>query len=87
LEHLLGYLPVVGKAKIAFGRISELSERFSSPEPHLLMDDSEAPKPMVNSLELRNVSYSPPAVEGSAPFHLGPINLSIKQGDIVFIVG
>ncbi|MGL4273864.1 MAG: cyclic peptide export ABC transporter, partial [Pseudomonas paracarnis] len=87
LEHLLGYLPVVGKAKIAFGRISELSERFSSPEPHLLMDDSEAPKPVVNSLELRGVSYSPPAVEGSQPFHLGPINLSIKQGDIVFVVG
>ena len=87
LEHLLGYLPVVGKAKIAFGRISELSERFSSPEPHLLMDDSEAPKPVVNSLELRGVSYSPPAIEGSEPFHLGPINLSIKQGDIVFIVG
>ncbi len=87
LEHLLGYLPVVGKAKIAFGRISELSERFSSPEPHLLMDDSEAPTRIVNSLELRNVSYSPPAVDGSEPFHLGPINLSIAQGDIVFIVG
>ncbi|QTT87930.1 cyclic peptide export ABC transporter [Pseudomonas chlororaphis] len=87
LEHLMGYLPLVGKAKIAFGRISELSERFSSPEPHLLIDDSEAPKPVVHSLELRGVSYSPPPVEGSEPFHLGPINLSIKQGDIVFIVG
>ncbi len=87
LEHLLGYLPVVGKAKIAFARISELSQRFSSPEPHLLMDDSEAPQPRVNSLELRGVRYSPPAVAGSEAFHLGPIDLSIKQGDIVFIVG
>ncbi|OLF53001.1 cyclic peptide export ABC transporter [Pseudomonas chlororaphis] len=87
LENLVSYLPVVGKAKIAFGRISELSERFSSPEPHLLLDDTEAPKPVVHSLELRGVSYSPPAVEGSEPFHLGPINLDIKQGDIVFIVG
>lgn len=26
-------------------------------------------------------------MEGSEPFHLGPVNLSIKQGDIVFIVG
>ena len=87
LEHLLGYLPVVGKAKIAFGRISELSQRFSSPEPHLLMDASEAPQPVVNHLELRGVRYSPPPVTGSQPFHLGPIDLSIKQGDIVFIVG
>ncbi|SEM29109.1 putative ATP-binding cassette transporter [Pseudomonas sp. NFIX51] len=87
LENLVSYLPVVGKAKIAFGRISELSERFSSPEPHLLLDATEAPKPVVHSLELRGVSYSPPAVEGSEPFHLGPIDLDIKQGDIVFIVG
>ncbi|AZD03471.1 cyclic peptide export ABC transporter [Pseudomonas chlororaphis] len=87
LENLVSYLPVVGKAKIAFGRISELSERFSSPEPYLLLDATEAPKPVVHSLELRGVSYSPPAVEGSEPFHLGPINLDIKQGDIVFIVG
>jgi putative ATP-binding cassette transporter len=87
LEHVVGYLPIVGKAKIAFARISELSERFSSPEPHLLMDDSEAPQAVVHSLELREVRYSPPPVEGSEPFHLGPINLNIKQGDIVFIVG
>ncbi|WP_265533770.1 cyclic peptide export ABC transporter [Pseudomonas saponiphila] len=87
LEHVVGYLPIVGKARIAFSRISELSERFSSPEPHLLMDDSEAPQALVHSLELREVRYSPPPVEGSEPFHLGPINLNIKQGDIVFIVG
>lgn len=87
LEHVVGYLPIVGKARIAFARISELSERFSSPEPHLLMDDSEAPQALVHSLELREVRYSPPPVEGSEPFHLGPINLNIKQGDIVFIVG
>ena len=87
LEHVVGYLPIVGKAKIAFARISELSERFSSPEPHLLMDDSEASQTVVHSLELREVRYSPPPVEGSEAFHLGPINLNIKQGDIVFIVG
>ncbi|AZE12486.1 PvdE, pyoverdine ABC export system, fused ATPase-permease component [Pseudomonas chlororaphis subsp. aureofaciens] len=87
LEHVVGYLPIVGKAKIAFARIRELSERFSSPEPHLLMDDSEAPQAVVHSLELRGVSYSPPPVAGSEPFHLGPINLNIRQGDIVFIAG
>lgn len=87
LEHVVTALPIVSRAQIAFRRIAELSERFSSPEPHLLLVDSEAPQSIVHSLELRGVSYSPPPVEGSEPFHLGPINLSIKQGDIVFIVG
>ena len=31
LEHVVGYLPIIGKARIAFARITELSERFSSP--------------------------------------------------------
>jgi len=87
LEHVVGYLPIVGKAKIAFARISELSERFSSPEPHLLMDDSEAPQAVVHSLELREVRYSPPPVEGSEPFHLGPINLNIKRATSSSSVG
>ncbi|WP_248764792.1 cyclic peptide export ABC transporter [Pseudomonas protegens] len=87
LEHVVTALPIVSRAQIAFRRIAELSERFSSPEPHLLLDDTEAPRQVVRSLELRDVSYSPPPVEGSEPFHLGPINLDIKQGDIVFIVG
>jgi energy-coupling factor transporter ATP-binding protein EcfA2 len=86
LEHLLGYLPMVGKRRSPLPDRRAV-QRFSSPEPHLLMDDSEAPQPRVNSLELRGVRYSPPAVAGSEPFHLGPIDLSIKQGDIVFIVG
>ena len=39
LEHLIGTLPIVSRAQIAFRRIAELSEQFSSPEPHLLLSD------------------------------------------------
>ncbi|OPA84558.1 cyclic peptide transporter [Pseudomonas fluorescens] len=87
LEHLIGTLPIVSRAQIAFRRIAELSEQFSSPEPHLLLNDQGAPAGVVERLDLSNVSYAFPAVEGNAPFTLGPINLSIRQGDIVFIVG
>ncbi|MCO1998881.1 pyoverdine export ABC transporter PvdE [Pseudomonas aeruginosa] len=87
LEQVVTILPIVSRAQVAFQRVAELSERFSSPEPHLLLSEQEAPDKTVDSLELRDVRYSPPAVEGSEPFHLGPINLRIAQGDIVFIVG
>jgi len=33
------------------------------------------------------VHFAFPAVDGSTPFALGPVNLSIAQGEIVFIVG
>ncbi|MFJ2986099.1 MULTISPECIES: cyclic peptide export ABC transporter [unclassified Pseudomonas] len=87
LEHLIGTLPIISKAQIAFRRIAELSSQFSSPEPHLLLDDRSQPAMNLNTLELRDVRYRFPPVEGSEPFQLGPVNLRIDQGEIVFIVG
>lgn len=87
LEHIIGTLPIVSRAQIAFRRIADLSEQFSSPEPHLLLSDQGHQKTPVHSLELTDVSYSFPTVEGAKPFRLGPVNLKIEQGDIIFIVG
>jgi len=87
LEHLIGTLPIISKAQIAFRRIAELSKQFSSPEPHLLLDDQSQPATPLHSLVLNQVSYSFAPVPGSEPFRLGPVNVSIQQGDIVFIVG
>ena len=87
LEHLISTLPIISRAQIAFRRIADLSEQFNSPEPHLLLSEPGEQDKTVNSLELLDVNYTFPAVDGCAPFHLGPVNLQIKQGDIVFIVG
>ena len=87
LEHLIGTLPIISKAQIAFRRIAELSKQFSSPEPHLLLDDQSQPATPLHSLVLNQVSYSFAPVPGSESFRLGPVNVSIQQGDIVFIVG
>ncbi|AUG07233.1 cyclic peptide export ABC transporter [Pseudomonas sp. S09G 359] len=87
LELLIGTLPIVSKAQIAFRRIAELSKQFSSPEPHLLLSDSGVAPTAVHTLQLNNVSYTFPRVEGFEPFHLGPVNLRIREGDITFIVG
>ena len=87
LENLIGNLPIISRAQIAFRRIADLSERFSSPEPHLLLDDADKTVPVMKHLELRNVQYAFPTVEGSEPFKLGPVNVSIEPGEILFIVG
>lgn len=87
LEQLIANLPIVSRSQIAFRRIAELSETFSSPEPHLLLDAPAKPAQAVHELELRDVRYAFPVVDGATPFALGPVNLKIRQGDIVFIVG
>ena len=87
LENLIANLPIISRAQIAFRRIADLSERFSSPEPHLLLDADERGIPPMKHLELRDVQYAFPPVAGSEPFTLGPVNLSIEPGEILFIVG
>ncbi|WP_342624965.1 cyclic peptide export ABC transporter [Pseudomonas alkylphenolica] len=87
LEHLIGTLPIVSKARIAFARIAELSRQFSSPEPHLLLNGPALAQREIHSLELLDVAYSFPPVAELAPFRLGPVNLRIEQGEIIFIVG
>ncbi|ARB28051.1 cyclic peptide export ABC transporter [Pseudomonas tolaasii] len=87
LEHLIGTLPIVSRAQIAFRRIAELSEQFSSPEPHLMLADKGTKASPVQQLELRDVSFAFPPVAGSDAFRLGPVNLTINEGEIIFIVG
>ncbi|MEO8488702.1 cyclic peptide export ABC transporter [Pseudomonas sp.] len=87
MENLIANLPIISRAQIAFRRIADLSERFSSPEPHLLLDADESRTPPMKHLELRDVQYAFPPVECSEPFKLGPVNLTIEPGEILFIVG
>ncbi|UUQ65880.1 cyclic peptide export ABC transporter [Pseudomonas fuscovaginae UPB0736] len=87
LERLVTTIPSISRAEIAFRRIAELSWRFSSPEPHLLVSDRDLDPTPLQSIELRQLRYDYPSVEGVPPFHLGPVDLTIRQGEIVFIVG
>lgn len=87
LENLIGNLPIVSRAQIAFRRIADLSARFSSPEPHLLLTAEDAGDRRIQRLELRDVQYAFPPVEGGEAFRLGPVNLDIRPGEILFIVG
>ncbi len=106
LEHLITTLPEIATAQVAFERINNLSEQFSSPEPQLLIDEcGHTPKTgnchenlnsrklptqksaQFSHLELNNIHYKYPSVDGRPPFTVGPIDISIDQGDIVFIVG
>ncbi|TBU97189.1 cyclic peptide transporter [Stutzerimonas kirkiae] len=87
LEQLITTIPSISRAEVAFRRVAELSQRFSSPEPHLLLSEPPATDSTLHSIELHRLGYDYPEVEGSSAFHLGPVDLEIRQGDIVFIVG
>lgn len=80
-------LPNVGRAKVAFERIADLSLQFATPEPHLDRPGERAAAVLKASLTLRDVRYAFDASEGRQPFVLGPVNLTLKPGELVFVVG
>ncbi|MCS3472374.1 putative ATP-binding cassette transporter [Pseudomonas sp. JUb42] len=86
LEQLVLNLPMISRARIALGRVAELSSRFSTPETQAQPGGKQA-VPEFQHIELCSVRYDYPVVEGSEPFCLGPVNLRIERGDILFIVG
>lgn len=87
MDQVVGALPGVGRAKVAFERIADLSVRFATPEPHMQADRPPADLQFDTSIELRNVRYAFDAPEGSDPFVLGPVDLQLRRGEMVFVVG
>jgi putative ATP-binding cassette transporter len=87
LEHVIGDLPIVTRAQVAFRRIAEMSLQFSNPEPHLAVEEDGRAAPPMRSIELKGVAYAFPATEGAGPFVLGPVDLRIDRGECLFIVG
>ncbi|MFT3803155.1 MAG: cyclic peptide export ABC transporter [Burkholderiaceae bacterium] len=88
VDQLLGALPEIGRAKVAFQRIADLSGNFTNPEPHLHLSRPTSAAALHSSIELREVRYAFDAPDPSTPgFVLGPVNLRFERGDLVFIVG
>lgn len=47
----------------------------------------EEMKPIESSITFENVHFEYPKRSDSQPFHLGPININVKKGDVVAFVG
>ena len=84
---MIGDLPIVTRAQVAFRRIAEMSLQFSNPEPHLAVEEDGRAAPPMRSIELKGAAYAFPATEGAGPFVLGPVDLRIDRGECLFIVG
>jgi putative ATP-binding cassette transporter len=78
-------------AQVSFRRIAELSADFADPEAGFAAAlPTPAPSgasPRIGSIALRGARYAFPAGEGAEPFVLGPIDLTIRGGELLFIVG
>ncbi|WP_024278657.1 cyclic peptide export ABC transporter [Xanthobacter sp. 126] len=87
IELLGSALPMLDQARIALERIARLSQALADSEPGLMLAKRAAKAPPTfTSITLTAIIYRFPAMEG-APFVLGPLDLRLERGELVFIVG
>jgi putative ATP-binding cassette transporter len=78
---------MIGQAQVAYRRIAEFSDEGTEAEAGLLSPSPARPARGFGEITLRGVSHGFPAAGDKAPFTLGPIELTIRAGEILFIVG
>ncbi|MEX3630184.1 MAG: cyclic peptide export ABC transporter [Burkholderia sp.] len=87
VETLASGLPALSQARIAFQRIAELTEQFTNCEARLLDGEAPAPFAELREIELRHASWEFLSVGEQPPFRLGPIDLRIEHGEMLFVIG
>jgi len=86
LEFVLNFLPALTRANVAMNAIDTLTNSIDEQLAVEKATDSEA-KPSWHLLELSGIQHAYRRENEEAEFSLGPIDLSIRPGELVFITG
>ena len=87
LQVVMNTLPNLSRANIAVARVEELGlslTKYATEEQTSLHNDLPA---TWDSLELREVMHNYPSEEKDEGFMLGPIDLTLRPGELVFFTG
>lgn len=80
---LLGVIPQLAMASISYRKLNGLLKHISTED----IEEYKERAPKWESLTFQNVEYRYPSREGDVGFHVGPINLEIRKGEITFVIG
>jgi putative ATP-binding cassette transporter len=82
----VGGMPALMRSNAALANIEALEQRLSAPGDG---DTDEAPLPSgpIATIEAREVCFVYPGAGDGKPFRVGPVNLKIHAGEVIFIVG
>jgi putative ATP-binding cassette transporter len=86
---LLAQLPDIIKGQIALSRLRQLTQDQITRQPirDTLYKSSKARIKPFRTLTLQNIQFAYPTPSGVSGFSLGPINLTVRAGEILFIIG
>ena len=86
LEFVLNFVPNLTQANVAMKKIDAITESIDEQFVTEAAPDAEV-KPSWNSLELVGIQHSYRHENEEAEFSLGPLDLSLRPGELVFITG
>ena len=88
LVSIMAAVPALSRANVAFQKIEELGLRLklSSSDETVSSEMAELTQSW-QSVELKNVTHTYYREKEDGDFELGPINLTFRPGEIVFLVG
>ncbi len=87
LDSLLNWLPIVARAGASMGRIEAMGLSLDAISRCKDEGPSRVSAPMRKSLTLHGVTHKYPGEKNGEGFTLGPVDLSIAHGEMVFLVG
>jgi putative ATP-binding cassette transporter len=84
LDVLLTWVPILARARTSLGRINALI-----PDLDAAAEDNPAPapRPLRESVCLEGVTFDYPGEAGDRGFALGPVDLTLRPGEVVILAG
>ncbi len=86
LQMVVQAAPVFERAKSALTRITELEDRLDE-RMHLGSDATPVDFSGFTTVQLAGLVFQYPPEDGSEGFRLGPLNLTVQRGELIFLVG
>ncbi len=87
IEFIMSMLPTISKAIIALKKVESLGFSLATSSTETVNPNSLSSQKFWNSLELVGVTHSYYQEREEGNFILGPIDLTFRPGELVFIVG
>lgn len=85
IEIVLVFLPGLMRAKVASGRLMRLKNELEQAGANNAIAEKHLSKHELNQITVKNLSFH--YDKENQPFSIGPINVNIEKGEIIFIYG